>query len=281
MTGGAYPAAMTAQALLTRRVLLKDMGRAGLALMVWGVAACSSEVGEASSTTGSPDASTSSLSTPTTDPTTSTTSSDTTTAPATGEGHNWHRVNLGFVSAYIVYRGGIATVVDTGVDGSDLSIGSALAEIDLGWDDVGGLILTHKHPDHQGSAQGVLESAPDIPWYAGAGDIEAITAPTPGVSVGDGDTVDGLEIIESPGHTAGHISVLDRISGFLITGDALNGENGGVVGPNPGFSENIAQANASVVKLAGFDYEVALFGHGEPVLAGASAMVADLADSLG
>ena len=93
--------------------------------------------------------------------------------------------------------------------------------------------------------------------------------------------VDGLEIIETPGHTAGHISVLDRTGGFLVTGDALNGESGGVVGPNPGFSEDIELANESVIKLAGFDYEVALFGHGEPVLAGASAMVAELAENLG
>ena len=36
-------------------------------------------------------------------------------------------------------------------------------------------------------------------------------------------------------------------------------------------------AMASVAKLAGFDYEVALFGHGEPVLEGASAAVSALA----
>jgi hypothetical protein len=35
-----------------------------------------------------------------------------------------------------------------------------------------------------------------------------------------------------------------------------------------------------VAKLAEFDYEVALFGHGEPVLEGAAAQVADLAESL-
>ena len=186
-----------------------------------------------------------------------------------------------FVSAYIVYRGGAATVVDTGVDGSAMSIGSGLEEVGLGWGDVSGLILTHKHPDHQGSIQGVLDNAPDIPWYAGAGDIEAINAPTEGLSVGDGDIVEGLQIIESPGHTPGHISVLDRNGGFLITGDALNGVSDGVAGPNPGFSEDIDAANASVVRLAGFDYEIALFGHGEPILAGASALVAELADTLG
>jgi hypothetical protein len=36
-------------------------------------------------------------------------------------------------------------------------------------------------------------------------------------------------------------------------------------------------ARQSVVKLAGFDYEVALFGHGEPLLEGASTAVGALA----
>lgn len=171
--------------------------------------------------------------------------------------------------------------MDTGVDGSSLSIGSGLEEIGLGWDDVGGLILTHKHPDHQGSARGVLENAPGIPWYAGEGDIASINAPTEGVAVGDGDSVAGLEIVETPGHTPGHISVLDSIGGFLITGDALTGADGGLAGPNPGFSEDIDLANASVAKLAGFDYETVLLGHGEPIREGGSAAVAELAAKLG
>jgi hypothetical protein len=37
----------------------------------------------------------------------------------------------------------------------------------------------------------------------------------------------------------------------------------------------------SVAKLAGFAYEVALFGHGEPVFAGAAEQVSELASSLG
>lgn len=271
---------MTAQTLLTRRVLLKDMGKAGLAVMVLGVSACSSETQGGSSTSFGSEPSTSPP-TSTTGPATSTTSAGTTTTPTTGEGHSWHRVNLGFVSAFIVYRGGVATVVDTGVDGSALSIGSGLEEVGLGWSDVGGLILTHKHPDHQGSTQGVLESAPGIPWYAGAGDIEAINAPTEGLPVGDGDSVAGLDIIETPGHTPGHISVLDPIGGILVTGDALTGVDGGVAGPNAGFSEDIDLANESVGKLAGFDYEVILLGHGEPILKGGSAAVSDLAASLG
>jgi glyoxylase-like metal-dependent hydrolase (beta-lactamase superfamily II) len=86
-----------------------------------------------------------------------------------------------------------------------------------------------------------------------------------------------LQIIDSPGHTAGPICVLDRTAGILVTGDARVGSPNGVGPPDASFSEDITAAMASVAKLGGFDYEVALFGHGEPLLEGASAAVAELA----
>lgn len=269
---------MSAHRLISRRLLLKDMGKAGLAVMVLGTAACAAGPTGTATPTDEADPVT------TVGPTTTTAPGATTSTAGDGDGaHQWHRVNLGFVSAYILHRGGEAVVVDTGVDGSALSIESGLEEVGLGWSDVGGLVVTHKHPDHQGSVQGVLAATTSgLPWFAGAGDIEAISASTPGVVVGNGDTVNGsLQIIETPGHTPGHISVLDPSAGVLVTGDALNGENGGVAGPNPGFSDDIDLANSSVGILAGFDYEVALFGHGEPVVGGASTQVAALAETLG
>lgn len=255
------------------------MGKAGLAVMVLGTAACSADPTDTATPTDEPGPTTTSGEA---GATTAATSSAASTSQ-TGGGHEWHRVNLDFVSAYILYRGGEATIVDTGVDGSALPIEGALGEVGLGWGDISSLIVTHKHPDHQGSVQGVIAATSDVlPWFAGAGDLDAINAPTEGQAVGNGDTVaDGLQIIETPGHTAGHISVFDPVAGILVTGDALNGESGGVVGPNPGFSEDIDAANASVAVLAGFDYEIALFGHGEPILSGASGQVAALAESLG
>ena len=89
----------------------------------------------------------------------------------------------------------------------------------------------------------------------------------------------GLSVIGTPGHTAGHISLLDPVASVLIAGDALNGNNGAVAGPNPQFSEDHNEALATVEKMAGFEYETIYFGHGEPVLEGASALVAGLAES--
>jgi glyoxylase-like metal-dependent hydrolase (beta-lactamase superfamily II) len=271
---------MTAHVLLTRRMLLKDMGRAGLAVMVLGTTACAQDPTSNATPTEEPTTPASTAAAATSTPA----ASPDTTAPGStaGEGgHQWHRVNLGFVSAYILYRGGEAALVDTGVSGSESGIEAALGEIGLGWDSVSHLVVTHKHPDHQGSVEAVI-AASDAPWYAGAADLPEITASTAGTAVGDGDEVFGLQIIETPGHTPGHVSVLDPVSGILVTGDALTGSDGSSVsGPNPGFSEDIDLANATVAKLAGFDYEIALFGHGEPVLSGASAMVAEHAGSGG
>lgn len=268
---------MTAHTLVTRRILLGDLGKAGLAVMILGTAACSGDPTPNATPTDEP------ASTSTSTGHTTSSSSGAATSPSSAadmKGHDWQRVDLGFVAAYILYRGGEAAVVDTGVRGSEQSIETALTEIGLGWGSVGHVIVTHEHPDHQGSVEAVIDAS-HAPWYAGAGDIEAISASVEGNAVGDGDFVFDLEVIESPGHTPGHISVLDRVSGVLVTGDALNGERGGVVGPNPDFTEDIALAHASVAKLAGFEYEIALFGHGDPILERASGMVAALAETLG
>jgi glyoxylase-like metal-dependent hydrolase (beta-lactamase superfamily II) len=197
-------------------------------------------------------------------------------------GHQWARANLGFVSAYVLYRQGEAAVVDTGVAGSEGTIEQALESAGLGWGSVGHVILTHKHNDHQGSLEAILGSTPAATWYAGAGDMGSIISSTTGSAVGDGDVVFGLEIIESPGHTPGHISVLDPLSGILVVGDSVRGgADGGLAPPNPQFSEDMALAAESVRKMAGFDYEVVLVGHGDPVLQGGASAMTALAASLG
>ncbi|HEY6627457.1 MAG TPA: MBL fold metallo-hydrolase [Acidimicrobiia bacterium] len=260
---------MTAGPLFSRRMAIAEMGKAGLAIAVLGIAACSKEGSQSGS----------SIQGGSSNPSTSVPSSATSSTVFAGS--SYRRINLGFVNAYILFRGGEAAVVDTGISGSEEAIEAALGEIGLGWDAVGHVIVTHKHPDHQGSLAAVVALAPAAQVYAGAEDIpemETLATPT---AVGDGEQVFGLEIIKTPGHTPGHISVLDEAAGVLVTGDALNGGSGGVTGANPSFSEDMTTANASVVKLAGFTYETALFGHGEPVLTMASAQVNELASSLG
>ncbi|MGB5953188.1 MAG: MBL fold metallo-hydrolase [Ornithinimicrobium sp.] len=195
-----------------------------------------------------------------------------TAAPAS----SWERVNLGFVSAYVFVRGGQAAVVDAGTQGSQDDIEAVLAGLDVGWEDVSDVILTHSHPDHIGSAAAIAQAAADAAFHAGEGDLSAIDIGRDVMGLRDGDSVFDLSIIATPGHTPGHVCVHDRVNGVLVAGDALTGAQGGVDLPNPEFTPEYEEALRSVDYLGTFDFETALFGHGEPVSEGAAEQVRGL-----
>jgi glyoxylase-like metal-dependent hydrolase (beta-lactamase superfamily II) len=96
-------------------------------------------------------------------------------------------------------------------------------------------------------------------------------------SVKDGDTVFGLRIVSTPGHTIGHVSVLDEAGGILVAGDALSTRGGEVGDSNPQFTDDMDQALASIRKLGSLTFETLLVGHGDPILEGASTRVAAFA----
>jgi glyoxylase-like metal-dependent hydrolase (beta-lactamase superfamily II) len=261
---------MDAARVFTRRTFLADLGRGSVALAVVSIAGCA----PGSSASGGPGATATASGGPAgATPAPSTSSAE----PSTAGGFDWTRVDLGFVSAYILVRDGEAGIVDTGVPGSAAAIATALGGVGLDWTAVGHVILTHKHDDHAGSAAEVLEAATSATGYAGAEDLAAITSPRDLVAVADGDGVFGLRIVATPGHTPGHVAVLDEIGGILVAGDALGTSGGTVTGPNPQFSEDLAAAKASVAKMGALRFETLLVGHGDPILTGASAEVAKLA----
>jgi glyoxylase-like metal-dependent hydrolase (beta-lactamase superfamily II) len=55
---------------------------------------------------------------------------------------------------------------------------------------------------------------------------------------------------------------------------------GGLAGPDPQFTEDMAAATQSVHKLAGLGPSTILVGHGEPVVDGAAAALQRIASSL-
>jgi glyoxylase-like metal-dependent hydrolase (beta-lactamase superfamily II) len=261
---------------LDRRTFLADMGKGAFALAVVGIAGCDTGAIASSEPPSTPTGSPGSGATPSSSGSTATGSPPSNPPSREGGAVSWERVNLGFVSAYILVRGGEAAIVDTGVSGSADEIEASLTKVGLGWPGVGHLILTHHHNDHQGSAPDVLERSPEAVGYAGAEDIPSISVPRPLTAVGDGDEVFGLRIVTTPGHTAGSICVLDPIGGILVAGDALRTEGGKPGLPRPDFTVDIGQAKQSIVKLGGLPFETLLPGHGDPIERGASAAVAEL-----
>lgn len=190
----------------------------------------------------------------------------------------WSRVDLGFVSAYVLVRGREALLVDTGVGGSADRIGDVLDEAGPGWAGVRHVVLTHKHPDHVGSLGDVADLAASATLYAGAPDIDDIDSPRRLREVGDGDDVFGLQVVATPGHTAGHVAVFDPGTRVLVAGDALNND-GRLTGSNPQFTEDERAAADSVRTLADLEPEVILVGHGPPVERGAAGRLGRLARS--
>jgi glyoxylase-like metal-dependent hydrolase (beta-lactamase superfamily II) len=262
---------------LTRRTFLVHAGRGTIALAVLGVASCGPALSSAvPSRSAAPSTSDGSSASP--DATAAGGSDGSSSPPPTSAsgGVTWQRANLGFVSAYVLVRAGEAAIVDTGVAGSEGAIHDALTAAGLDWPAVGHVILTHRHGDHAGSVDAVLTAAPEATAYAGEADIPAISAPRPITAVADGEMVFGLRMVATPGHTPGHIAVLDDVGGILVAGDALGMASGTLSGPSPQFTEDEAQAKDSIVKLGKLTFETLLVGHGEPILEGASAQVAAL-----
>jgi glyoxylase-like metal-dependent hydrolase (beta-lactamase superfamily II) len=196
--------------------------------------------------------------------------------PAGPGGTTWERVNLGFVSAYLLVRSGEAALVDTGVAGSEGAIEASLAALNLGWANLAHVILTHHHGDHAGSAVAVMAKAPAAAGYAGMEDLAAIAVDRPLTPVGDGDRIFDLRIVTTPGHTAGSISVLDPVTGVLVVGDAMGTAGGRPTLPGAQFTDDMALAKRSIAKLGGLTFETLLVGHGDPIESGADALVAEL-----
>ncbi|GAA0220591.1 MBL fold metallo-hydrolase [Metaclostridioides mangenotii] len=81
----------------------------------------------------------------------------------------------------------------------------------------------------------------------------------------DGDKFDwcgGMEIIETPGHMPGHISIYAKESKTLISGDALVLENDKLAIANPNYTLNIKEAKESVYKLLNYDIDKIVCYHG-------------------
>jgi glyoxylase-like metal-dependent hydrolase (beta-lactamase superfamily II) len=244
-----------------RRWLLVQTGRGAVGIAVLGVAACSDSGQTTTEEPPPPDD---------TEPVESETSSPTGALA-------WERVDLDFVSAYVLVRGNEAAVVDTGVGGSANAIGEVLDRAGPGWGGVRHVVLTHKHPDHAGSISDVLDEASNATGYIGQADLSDVDAQLSVLA--DGDEVFGLQIVGTPGHTAGHISVFDEDTGVLVAGDALNND-GELAGSSPEFTEDQAAADASVLKMAGLAPRTILVGHGDPVTDGAAQALEQLASSL-
>jgi glyoxylase-like metal-dependent hydrolase (beta-lactamase superfamily II) len=85
----------------------------------------------------------------------------------------------------------------------------------------------------------------------------------PDGTVEDGDVIDGLRVIHTPGHSPGHIALLHEPTRTLLAGDAVF--NTGRLGLGPAaFAADPAARPAGVGRIP-VDVAAVGFGHGAPL----------------
>jgi glyoxylase-like metal-dependent hydrolase (beta-lactamase superfamily II) len=154
--------------------------------------------------------------------------------------------------------------------------------------------LTHAHPDHQGASHAICEKL-GIPLWCGQGDVPAMETPgaikssqAPGWlnalqqrfwtgpphpvarALSEGDEVAGFTVLETPGHSAGHVTYWRESDRTMILGDVLNGMNvmtgiRGLHEPPTIFTPDPPRNRQSARRLAELRPALACFGHGPPL----------------
>jgi glyoxylase-like metal-dependent hydrolase (beta-lactamase superfamily II) len=97
----------------------------------------------------------------------------------------------------------------------------------------------------------------------------------------DGDTIDildGLEVINVPGHTPGSIALYQPNEKIMFFGDVIrnNPKKGLTIGIPEKFNYDTSQTIADARKLLSYPIEYALFSHGSPILENAGKYLNEL-----
>jgi glyoxylase-like metal-dependent hydrolase (beta-lactamase superfamily II) len=154
-------------------------------------------------------------------------------------------------------------------------------------------VVTHAHADHQGASHAVCEKL-ELPLWVGELDAEAIedgrirarmpshpinsligaVFPGPPHPVArrlhEGDQVADFVVLDTPGHSAGHISLWRESDRTLICGDVITTMDTitGIPGlgePKTFFTPDPARNRESIKRIAALEPALVCVGHGRPL----------------
>jgi glyoxylase-like metal-dependent hydrolase (beta-lactamase superfamily II) len=179
-----------------------------------------------------------------------------------------HRIDLGHVNAYLLDSGAGPVLIDTGLPGDELRILGALAELAVPPSALKAIIVTHADADHAGGAA-VLREATNAPVHMHPHDAAFVSFAIdddlrPG---GAAPALPGVTVLGAPGHSAGQVILRwNRHGGVLIAADAARNLDG--LAP-PDSCEDPVAAARTFGRLHRLAVDIAVFGHGAPLVGGA------------
>ncbi|MEA5002232.1 MAG: MBL fold metallo-hydrolase [Christensenella sp.] len=171
-------------------------------------------------------------------------------------------------------------LIDTGLPFVRKKLFAELESLGVSPTDIKNILLTHHDSDHIGNLYALQQATGAIVW-AHEKDIPYITGeiPRPGKKkyiaklllkqrVGGIRPYDktmrvgNIHIIETPGHTPGHVCMLHNK--VLFTGDLVERKKGRIVAYPAGWNWNTQMLEESVTSLKQVDYEWLCMAHSKP-----------------
>jgi glyoxylase-like metal-dependent hydrolase (beta-lactamase superfamily II) len=215
-----------------------------------------------------------------------------------------HQITHRFVNIILIAEEKL-TLIDVGFRDSAPRITEYINCLGRSVEEVGLIIITHNHLDHVGGLPALKKMTParvavhrgdlnqnesGLPYpgyirrllklplvslfrplvYAKPGDVD--------IQLAGGEVLPplgGLEVIHTPGHTPGSISLFSPEKKLLVVGDMLNNRHRDIIPPARMISTDFPQAMESVKRLAQLDFDTLCCGHGKPIVGGASTRVRD------
>lgn len=193
-------------------------------------------------------------------------------------------------------------LIDCGYSGFLMHIENAMRKAELDCSKLTHIVVTHHDHDHMGALFAMKQKYPQIqvvtsekeePYISGkkkslrleqaearqsglSGEekafgerfcdlLKSIEPAEVSLTVRGGDKLDwcgGCEIVDTPGHTPGHISIYVKNKKTMITGDAAALENGNLIIPNPQYTLDMEAAKESMNKIFVYNPEEIICYHG-------------------
>ncbi len=188
----------------------------------------------------------------------------------------WRSMSANNCNTYLIRGDSSCVLIDPGHLRLFEHVEVALGQASLSMEDIDLVLVTHFHPDHIEGAKlfkdkGIPFAVHGTDWetlkslgrHTGAGGGMESWEPTFFLEEGDLQLKDlSLEIIHTPGHSPGSVSIYWPQKKVLATGDVLFRDGLGRT-DLPGGSGRVLKE--SIRKLSTYDVELLLPGHGDAV----------------